>query len=185
VWTTAGRTAHGGWTVTPDQHLLAARVGSICDAKVKTAVTLESISPADAIELITPIYRHLAEETPELTDRVPPADLDGLTGCADGGTLHAWAIDGVRAGVIATRLTTHRLVTGSLMWEIASLPEFRGRGSAAAAQVALAKVLFDEHGREHVLFGEIDTDNHASRRTAERVGRVEVGAHYWLSPPLS
>jgi L-amino acid N-acyltransferase YncA len=58
---------------------------------------------------------------------------------------------------------------------------FRGKGLGAAAERAVVQQL--PANPDDVVFGSIEEGNRPSQRCAYRVGRVDIGAKLWLTPP--
>lgn len=138
---------------------------------------LEPASLREAECFVVDCYAAFAESDPELVGRVPPASREELEECAREGRLTWWLLGDERAGLIGVCPATLGGLAGMLIVEECVHPAFRGRGSAAMAQRAVAAQL----PRTDVLMGTIDASNHASRRTAQAVGRRVVSQTWFAS----
>ena len=159
----------------PDTLVYAERAAAI--ARSGSAVELELASLQDAERFVVECYAAFAESEPDLVGRVPPASREELEECAHEGTLGWWLLGDERAGLIGVCPATLGGLAGMLIVEECVHPAFRGRGSAAMAQRAVAAQL----PRTDVLMGTIDASNHASRRTAQAVGRRVVSQTWFAS----
>ncbi len=167
-----------GWRVEGDQLLAAARAGAMVGSGVDTDVGLEPARVDEAGRFVRAGYERLAAADPELRARVFPASEEDLAGCAEAGHLWWWTLGGERAGLLAARMDAVLGLGGLLMVEELVDARFAGRGTAAAAQRAVAKCL----PAEMLVLGTIDMSNVASRRAARRAGRVEVAGWWFVRP---
>jgi len=164
-----------------DQVISAGLCQELSEGHCQSAYTLalEDAEPEAAFAFLTRQYEAFSSRNPELAARVFASDLDDLRSCGEGGRLAWWLVDGQRAGLIAVCRDVSLGFDCYLMIEEVVAPEFAGRGSAAAAQRAMAAWCV-ERDPESVLFGTIDGANIPSRRAAQRAGRHEVAAWWFL-----
>ncbi|MDX2008350.1 MAG: GNAT family protein [Meiothermus sp.] len=88
-------------------------------------------------------------------------------------------VDGQWAGVTVVSRSQDVGATGYYMIEIALEQAFRGAGLGVAVQRSLVELLEDSGG--DALFGTIGAVNAPMLRTAKRVGRTDVGGHYFVN----
>ena len=131
----------------------------------------------DACRMVSERYRELSQECPKLAENISPASANELRECSHSGRLFGVALaedelpDPV--GLIAIRLGRVDWIEGHEVVEEVVISEQSGHGIAVSAQKALATLCRGEEP-EQLLVGTIDRLNHASRKTAERAGRVEA-----------
>ncbi len=172
-----------GWRVEVDQHVLAGRLDELATRpRAAAGLRLESVEPEEAEAFTARAHAAWAERDPELAAKVSLSGADELSGCVEDGVL-AYIVEGEeRVGLIGvTRGQDAELDGYFVEEEVIALP-FRGRGLGAAAQALTIEALAPQ-SPEALLFGTIDAANSASLRTAERVGRVRIGAYRFLFPP--
>ena len=168
--------------VVGDQVVAAERVGAIAERSAgSTPVSLRNASATDAHPFVMEMYEAHLAANPELVGRVEAASLDQLKACESKGVLAWWCVDGAQAGVIAATPDSGFGIDGWVVMEEVVDRRFGGRGTAAEAQVGLAKRIAKEDP-DAVLFGTIDFTNTASRRTAERAGRREIAGWWFVQP---
>lgn len=173
----------GGWRAEVDQHLLVGRLDELADRRSPSGVLrLEAAEPEAAAAFTAQVHEQWALLDPALAGKVSPSGAAELQASKGTGVL-AWLCENdERAGLIAvTRGVDAELEGYFVEEEVIALP-FRGRGLAAEAQALVVAELAPE-SPEALLFGTIDAANEASLRTAERAGRVRVGACRFLFPP--
>lgn len=171
-----------GLAVVLDQVIAAGRCRELVHGHLQlpASVELEDAQPRSAFDFLTAQYEAFASRDPKLSARVFASGLDDLQACSENGRLAWWLVDGQRAGLIAVCRDASLGFDGYLMIEEVVDPDFAGRGSAAAAQRAMATWCV-ERDPDSVLFGTIDGLNTPSRRTALRAGRHEVAAWWFLT----
>ncbi|MFK7962279.1 MAG: hypothetical protein AB8G96_17345 [Phycisphaerales bacterium] len=150
-------------------------------------IALVDASADAAMAFLERQYAAFREREPELSQRVPPADLEDFAGCRTAGRLAWWTVDGRVAGLIGVERRPYAGLNGWLVIEEVVDAAYVGRGTAASAQRRLADWLRgDEAGDvaagrgRPVVHGTIDGANNASRRTAERAGRCTLGAWWFI-----
>lgn len=127
------------------------------------------------------IYAQLHAEHPELIPVARVESEDDLRGYQEGGNLFEILVDSLWAGVCAVFHDTDSGVSGFCFGEIILAPAFRGQGLGSAVQRRLAELLLGRGAApDTYLFGQIGAVNLPARRTAARVGRLDLGGHVWV-----
>ncbi|MFN3200271.1 MAG: GNAT family N-acetyltransferase [Bradymonadia bacterium] len=108
-------------------------------------------------------------------DPIHVSTEDDLRSVVARGHVYEAFIDDRWAGVVAADPSTLFGAEGFVVHEMLLDESFRGQGWGVALQQALIEQLAPEGG---LLFGTIAASNTASLRTAQRVGRIDVGG--WL-----
>ncbi len=155
-----------------------------------------TLASKDDLERIYPAYAEayeaLWQSDPRWRGRLQRSELSDLAACTDAGGLGIARIDGGgpgrvdgwaegrEAGVVAALPGRIRGIPGWEMIEEILFPEFRGKGHARDMQRAFLGLL-DRAALPWVI-GTIDTDNLASQRTAQSVGRKDAGGWSFHTP---
>jgi RimJ/RimL family protein N-acetyltransferase len=163
----------------PDQVLSAAPFRVVAEGADEVA--LRNADATEAHEFLKDAYARLTRRRPDMSERVHASTLDELEQCQREGRLVWWTLDGEIAGLIAAIPADLFGLCGYLMMDEAVARGFSGRGSAAAAQRALARSI-QANDQNGVLFGTIDAVNRASRRAAQRAGREEIAGWWFIQP---
>ena len=103
---------------------------------------------------------------------IGPASVEELQACLEQGLLFDAPVDWEWAGVVAAREEPFFGRDGYLVVEELLAAPYRGRGLGACLQRHLIERLMPAGGA--MVHGTIHASNVASRRTAERCGRVAV-----------
>ena len=142
-------------------------------------IGLEPTSAEKTHQCLVPIYEAIYAAWPSKAEWLPMATQHDLQQCAEVGACFMITVDGTKAGVIAAKPDTIRGIGGWTIQVEALNSEFRGRGLAPAAQRLLSENL--SVARATLIIGTIDERNPASWKTAERVGRMDIGG-WWFLP---
>jgi hypothetical protein len=142
-------------------------------------ISLEgAISEADFFAWYEAAYQEFHREQPQLRAWVPMTSLQDLRNCSEQGLLFIAKIAGQRAGLIAAQREPLLGLTGAYMTELLLLTPFKGKGLAPALQ----RKFVDELSSDiEMIWGTIDAKNHASMKTALRIGRVAVRSECFMS----
>ncbi len=157
-----------------DQRMLVGRVEELAERnhEMDSALTLEPTSETWAYHAIPDIREQLEPEVPLWGGTASASPQELLEACAEQGTLWRALYEGEYAGLMAVRWGRLRGLEG---WEIVLellAPACRGRGLASSLQRSTVRRLASSGG---LIFGAIDEENQPSIRTAQRVGRVDIG----------
>jgi len=114
-------------------------------------------------------YDQLLIDAPELARAIKPASQEELEECAAQERLFTIMAKETAVGVLATKSGAVEWVAGDEVMEIVVEREHAGKGYAAKAQRARARLMKTEPRR--LLVGAIDARNGASRKAAMNAGR--------------
>jgi GNAT superfamily N-acetyltransferase len=127
------------------------------------------------------MYKMLYEERSWMPDVSRQESLEDMRDYLDNDCLYEVFVDDTWAGVTVASPGCEVGAKGYYMIEIALDKAFRGQGLGVVLQRNLANVLAEKSvGTSTALFGTIGAVNVPMRKTAARVGRVDVGGHYWI-----
>jgi GNAT superfamily N-acetyltransferase len=127
------------------------------------------------------MYQTLYTERPWMPDISRQESLEDMQEYLDKGWLYEVFVDDAWAGVTAASSGCEVGAKGYYMIEIALDTPFRGQGLGVVLQRKLAKLLAEKSSdTSNALFGTIGAVNVPMQKTAVRVGRVDVGGHYWV-----
>ena len=165
-----------------DQHFLAGLARAM--ATRSPAPGLERIELTRATNLscyprYKAAYRQMHDERPALLGSVRIEDEESLAACLADGLLFEIVVDGVWAGIVAARDRVFGGVRGVYMIEIVLDASHRGQSLGPAVHQRLAAIVSTAKPAA-VITGTIARANTPSLKTANRAGRVEIGAWYWL-----
>lgn len=126
-------------------------------------------------------YDATYKKFPGLSTEASCSDEEDILDALTGGNLFIILQSGHRAGFIICENKRRDFFTGNWILDEVVLPDFRGQGLAAAAQIELLKnfYLLDQ---KHALLGTIVSGNFPSRRAAASAGRVSVLDYVFMSP---
>ena len=124
-------------------------------------------------------FQHFYEQAPHLKHDVRMLDDEAMQWLIDNAHIFEVFINEQWAGVIAVEPNSHYFLSGYEVAEEILTPEFRGQGYAAAVQRHMIDRLKGED--DELLYGTIKPMNIASRKTAQRVGRMIVGGYYFIT----
>jgi RimJ/RimL family protein N-acetyltransferase len=141
-------------------------------------VTLRADPGAESYDLYAGIYDRFIELNPKWKGRIEKTERELYIECAQAGGLYKVEAANACVGVIAARPGVIRGISG---WEVIEeiLDEnVRGRGVAAHVQ----RLFLDQLDlfTSRLVLGTVDYENEASRRTALRAGRQDVGGWIFL-----
>jgi L-amino acid N-acyltransferase YncA len=164
-----------------DQRLL---LGSIEDLVAKPRVgasvpfTLTQDKTGASYDAYVQVFSDFVAKNPAWKGRLQQTALDDYRECADAGALYVVERERRVVGVLAARPGVIRGVPG---WEVVEqilAEELRGQGLAPIIQRSFLEKLPASDRR--LVIGTIDAANHASLRTALRVGRTDAGGWYFV-----
>lgn len=121
-------------------------------------------------------FEDLLEDSPIHREYTRMETEEDLADLAKAGTLFDVFVDGHWAGLTAVDEGNEEGVEGYRMIEILLARHARGQRLGGALQRRLLEALPDP---SKLLLGTIDVRNVAAIRTAERVGRIDVGGYLW------
>lgn len=177
-----------GFEIEGDQVISAARLGALAQSPqhpLEQQIRLEDIPVCEiarATEFVREAYAQHLQKNPSVDGLVFPASREELEECAKDGRLAHWKFQDQVLGLIAVARRCMFGLDGFLAIELVVKPDVGTRGTAAAAQAKLARELATMNPGL-VYFGTIACSNHASRRTARRVGRAEIAEWFFVSRP--
>ena len=165
-------------------HYLAQQVREIAAAPVAAgAGRLRAVAPDsfDFYDTYVDWYREFWRRRPELEPLVRVEPLEDVRICYDDGGVRLLELDGALCGMIAAQRRREYGLRGWRIREKVIAPPFWGHGLSTAANVLLARALSSDRASRHddAMWGTISPRNHASLRSAQRVGRRIVGSTYW------
>jgi len=140
-------------------------------------ISLQKAATLDFYPAYSAVYEQLHAEQPELKAVTRRESEEDLAAYHEEGTLFEVFVDGAWAGVIAVFRSVDIGLHGYCMGEIVLHKAYRGQMLGAAVQRHLIERLDD---RGEVLYGTIGANNTAALRTAQRVGRIDLGGHFWI-----
>jgi GNAT superfamily N-acetyltransferase len=127
------------------------------------------------------MYQALYAERPWLPDVSRQESVKDMQEYLDNGWLYEVFVDKVWAGVTAASPGFEVGAKGYYMIEIALDTAFRGQGLGVVLQRNLATVLAEKSSSvTAALLGTIGAVNTPMLKTAARVGRLDIGGHYWI-----
>lgn len=129
----------------------------------------------------TEMYQTLFAERPWMLDVSRQESLEDMQEYLANGWLYEVFVDNVWAGVTVASEGCGVGAKGYYMIEIVLDKPFRGQGLGVVLQRKLVNVLEEKSfDSSAALFGTIGAINVPMQKTATRVGRVDVGGHYWI-----
>jgi GNAT superfamily N-acetyltransferase len=127
------------------------------------------------------MYKMLHAERPWMPDVARQESLEDMQDYLKKGWLYEVFVNDVWAGVTAVSESCEVGAKGYYMIEIVLAKPFRGQGLGVVLQRCLAKILGEKSlDASAALFGTIGAVNIPMQKTAARVGRIDVGGHYWI-----
>jgi GNAT superfamily N-acetyltransferase len=128
------------------------------------------------------IYQMLYAERPWMPDVSRQESVEDMQEYLEKGWLYEVFVDDQWAGVTAASPSCEVGAKGCYMIEIVLGKAFRGQGLGVVLQRNLAKLLAEKSlSLATALFGTIGAVNVPMQKTATRVGRVDIGGHYWIN----
>ena len=124
------------------------------------------------------LYEELTAARPWMRGVVNTEDRDSLEECCQQGLMFEIIVDDAWSGIVAGRLTTIGGIKGIQVVEIVLSRSAQGSGLGVAVQRRFAEAVVARDPCA-IIWGTVADVNLPMRRTAERVGRVDVGAYYW------
>lgn len=135
--------------------------------------------PEAAQAIVAARYDELRRAHPALARDVEPAGEAEIREAVSAGRALGVAVEGETVGLLAWEPGSVEWIAGDVVIEEVVLARASGRGLAAVLQSALARRRAAE-APDTPLIGTIHHANHASRRTALRAGRPEIGRYSFL-----
>lgn len=165
-----------------DRHVLIAP-GSSMIARPSPArldrVRLVASSSLASFERYRALYDDIFDERPWLRGVVRVETRETLETCRAQGLLFDIEIDGAWSGIVAGCEDVIAGVSGVQVAEIVLSRRVRGSGLGIAVQRRFAETVAARDASA-VIFGTVDDANLPMRRTAERAGRIDVGASFLI-----
>ena len=125
------------------------------------------------------LYQQIYDERPHLRGEVRTESADGLARCLSQGLLFEVHVDGRWSGIFAAARSSITGVRGIYVIEVILAKEVRGHGLGVAVHKRFAEACAQREPAA-IILGTIWNGNLPSLRTAERAGRVNVGAFYFF-----
>ncbi len=166
--------------VIPYKRHLAAPAAEILAATPKHAddVVIRKADDLAFYDDYSQMYDDFHADVPDLVDHVRKESPDDLRGFQAEGVVALVNIDGILAGVMAATPACEHGLRGWMMKERIFSRQYRGGGYGPAALWAFLRMLPLEP--DDFFWGTIVPDNHASLKSALRLGRVDIGGWYWI-----
>jgi hypothetical protein len=123
-------------------------------------------------------YAELLDQEPHLRGVVKAESAETLQECEEAGLLFEIMVDDRWAGIFAAKRRAEHGLTGYCVTELLLTTMFRHRGLGPAVAWTAARALPRDAGHP-LLYGTIGSTNVSSRRTASKIGRVEVSGDYF------
>ncbi|MGJ8524468.1 hypothetical protein LMG33818_000176 [Halomonadaceae bacterium LMG 33818] len=142
------------------------------------------------MKIITKSFSETHARYPVLKERVTPCTREEIReGIAAGNVylIESTGIDSAQnakahpVGLIYLEYNTVAFLTGYVMTEESIMPEVRGHGLAAKAQIEIAKALAHKQS-DALIVGTIDALNIASQKTAMHAGRSPLLRYEFVTP---
>lgn len=171
---------HAGWRPpgAGDMHLV---LGALSDLDLTPGPLTVTAAVPGSLARVVSAYTDFHAVRPDLAAHVSALDGQTLADLIAAGTAwDAW-LDGAWAGLVAVESSPLLGGPGWVVIEEILAPAMRGRGLGAALQRAALADLPSAPGG--LVWGTIHEDNLPSRKTAARVGRVEVDQRHMV--PIS
>lgn len=168
--------------LSPYKRYLVAPSRQLVEAPPPPLADRLQVTPAEDLATFYDDYARMYDEfhadVPELRDHVrkeTPADMQRFM---EEGEMRLVWIDGRLAGVMAASPEVENGLRGWCMKERVLGREYRGAGFGPAALWAFIRSLPLEP--DDMLWGTIVPENHASMRSALKLGRVDTGGYFWV-----
>jgi GNAT superfamily N-acetyltransferase len=145
-------------------------------------VTLVPAADIGFYERYVALYDDIYQERPWARNEVRVEDRETLEDCREQGLLFHVRIDEVWSGIVAAvrwGAAAGGAVRGIQVAEIVLAKSARGRGLGIAVQRRLAEHIAASEPNT-TIWGTVAHVNLPMRRTAERAGRTDIGATYWV-----
>jgi hypothetical protein len=171
---------HAGGT-RGDVHVLIAPARSMLEPNPPSGldrVKLVASTDLASYDRYVALYEEITSERPWMRGVVFPEDRDSLERCCQQGLMFEVLVDGTWSGLVAGSLGTIGGVKGVQVVEIILSRQARGSGLGIAVQRRFAEAVA-VRDPSAIIWGTVAGSNMPMRRTAERVGRIDVGAYYW------
>ncbi|MBC8144573.1 MAG: GNAT family N-acetyltransferase [bacterium] len=161
----------------PDLRLFAGTLATVRDSRPEGA---ERLMLTRAVDLgwrdrYEQIYSEYLTSNPSLVGDLFSENEESLRGMLDNGTLFEAWYDDEWAGIVGVRKERDYFVNGYCVIERALVTKLHGMQLGAAMLWRLAATL-DAPG-DDILYGTIHPSNVRSQRSAERVGRRDIGGY--------
>ena len=141
-------------------------------------VALVASESLDFYDRYAALYDDIYAERPWARAELRVEDRESLQGCLAENLLFGILIDGVWSGIVAGAHATRGGIAGIEIVDIVLSRAMRGAGLGVSVQWRFAEAVA-KRGTS-IIWGTIAEANIPMRRTAERAGRVDVGASYCI-----
>lgn len=175
------RPLHAAPWLVPGKRLFAFPVAAVQALPLPRGADRVTAEPAEDMGFYDEYAAHYLawqRERPDLAAHVRVEPPEALDAHLRDGLLVLLRIDGRIGGVMAAHAWTECGLRGYRIAEEFIYPDFRGQGLAAAVQRRFIDRLDGAAGQ--IVYGWIHPLNTISMRTASRVGRVQVGGHFFV-----
>lgn len=162
------------------RHVSTPSLTSISPDNEVTVVPAHAFNIKWCMNAIESAYSETLRQQPGLKKVLAPADEEDIREAIDSSELYIIQHNRIAVGLIAISAQRKGFVEGYWITEEIIIPESRGLGLAAKAQVALCRILENKPGPA-LLLGTITQQNTASVRTAQRAGRQPILEYAFLS----
>lgn len=161
-----------------DVCVIAGKLDALCALTAPQASRPVALEPCVAAEIYLEyqaLFERFFAAQPEWRGRIQVESLERLQEAEARGVLARATVAGEPAGFFAVVPAVERALRGYVVLEEILDAPFRGKRLAAPLQrMLIERVAERDHAPDTIVFGHIAHDNHASLRTALRVGRSEV-----------
>jgi hypothetical protein len=177
--------SHLSWRIAsarPDYHLLMAPARTMNERAPPDSidrVTLVACRDLDSYDRYVALYEDIFAERPWARAVLRVEDRASLEHCLGEGLLFDILVDGAWSGIVAGAHAERRGIVGIEVVDIVLARTVRGAGLGVAVQRRFAEALAKREPSQ-IIWGTVADANLPMRRTAERAGRVDVGAAYWI-----
>jgi hypothetical protein len=163
-----------------DYHVLVAAAQSMIARPTPPGfdrVALVPCTDLDFYDRYVALYDDIHNERPWARNEVTPEDRGSLEDCLAQGLLLHIEVDGAWYGIVAGTHSMREAISGIQVAEIILSRSARGRGVGVAVQRRFAEQVAMREPAA-IIWGTIAHANVPMRRTAERAGRMDIGATY-------
>jgi hypothetical protein len=170
----------GHAAIVPYKRYLVAPASLILDARPADAsrLVIREATDLSFYDEYSRMYDEFHDDVPALRDHVRKELPEDLQAFRDAGVVSLVEVDGRLAGVMAAVPGCEHGLRGWVMKERVFTRPFRGGGLGAAALWAFIRAL--PLGANDLVWGTIVPENHASIRSALKLGRVDTGGWFWI-----
>jgi hypothetical protein len=165
-----------------DYHVMIAPVHSMAARAPPPNVNRLELAASDSLgfyDRYMALYSEIFAERPWARATLRVEDRESLQACLAEGLLFDVYVDGAWCGIIAGIHSARGGINGIEIVDIILARNIRGAGLGVAAQWRFADLVCRSE-RSAVIWGTISDKNVPMRKTAERAGRVDVGATLYV-----